>query len=142
MSRAQFAFLRLHKWDAAYADMAKANKMDATDSEVKEWLPQFERLQAFLPQIKALDAQIAKSPKDAGLLLERARIFTLAGRPLLALDDVQRALNSSLHRCAPASKLPRHCSMSIAWTTRQNWKLAEIFVVERTNTLASKSSAN
>ena len=86
------AFLRLHKWDAAYADMAKANKMDATDSEVKEWLPQFERLQAFLPQIKALDAQIAKSPRDAGLLLERARIFTLAGRPLLALDDVQRAL--------------------------------------------------
>ena len=86
------AFLRLHKWDAAYADMAKANKMDATDSEVKEWLPQFERLQGFLPQIKALDAQIAKSPKDAGLLLERARIFTLAGRPLLALDDAQRAL--------------------------------------------------
>ena len=86
------AFLRLHKWDAAYADMAKANKMDATDPEVKEWLPQFERLRGFLPQIKALDAQIAKSPKDAGLLLERARIFTLAGRPLLALDDAQRAL--------------------------------------------------
>ena len=86
------AFLRLHKWDAAYADMAKANKMDATDQEVKQWLPQFERLQAFLPQIKALDAQIAKSPNDVGLLLERARIFTLAGRPLLALDDAQRAL--------------------------------------------------
>ena len=26
------------------------------------------------------------------MLLERARIFTLAGRPLLALDDAQRAL--------------------------------------------------
>jgi tetratricopeptide (TPR) repeat protein len=86
------AFLRLRKWDAAYADMAKANKMDASDSEVKEWLPQFERLQKFLPQIKALDAQIAKSPNDIGLLLERARLFTLAGRPLLALDDAQRAL--------------------------------------------------
>jgi tetratricopeptide (TPR) repeat protein len=87
------AFLRLRKWHAAYADMAKANKMDASDSEVKEWLPQFERLQKFLPQIKALDAQIAKSPNDIGLLLERARLFTLAGRPLLALDDAQRALN-------------------------------------------------
>jgi tetratricopeptide (TPR) repeat protein len=87
------AFLRLRKWDAAYADMAKANKMDASDSEVKEWLPQFERLQKFLPQIKALDAQIAKSPNDIGLLLERARLLTLAGRPLLALDDAQRALN-------------------------------------------------
>ena len=88
------AFLRLHKWDAAYADMAKANKMDATDPQVKEWLPQFERLQQFLPRIKALDAQIAKSPNDpaiAGLLLDRARLFTLAGRPLLALDDAERA---------------------------------------------------
>jgi tetratricopeptide (TPR) repeat protein len=26
------AFMRLHKWDAAYADMAKANKIDASDS--------------------------------------------------------------------------------------------------------------
>ena len=92
VSRA-IAFLRLHKWDAAYSDMAKANKMDATAPEVKEWLPQFERLQGFLPRIKELDAQIAKSPNDpaiAALLLERARIFTLAGRPLLALDDAQR----------------------------------------------------
>jgi tetratricopeptide (TPR) repeat protein len=89
------AFMRLHKWDAAYADMAKANKIDASDSQVKEWLPQFERLQKFLPRIKALDARITKSPNDpaaAGLLLERARIFTLAGRPLLALDDAERAL--------------------------------------------------
>jgi tetratricopeptide (TPR) repeat protein len=88
------AFLRLHKWEAAYADMAKANKMDATDPQVKEWLPQFERLQQFLPRIKPLDAQIAKSSNDpalAGLLLNRARLFTLAGRPLLALDDAERA---------------------------------------------------
>jgi len=88
------ALLRLHNWDAAYADMAKANKMDATDSQVKEWLPEFERLQKFLPQIKTLDAQIAKSSNDpavAGLLLERVRVFILAGRPLLAIDDAQRA---------------------------------------------------
>ena len=88
------AFLRLHNWDAAYADMAKANKMDATDPQVKEWLPEFEQLQKFLPQIKPLDAQIAKSPNDpavAGLLLERARVFILAGRPLLAIDDGERA---------------------------------------------------
>jgi len=88
------ALLRLHNWDAAFADMAKANKMDATDSQVKEWLPEFERLQKFLPQIKTLDAQIAKSQNDpavAGLLLERARVFILAGRPLLAVDDAGRA---------------------------------------------------
>ena len=88
------AFLRLHNWEAAYADMAKANKMDATSPQVKEWLPQFEQLQKFLPQIKPLDAQIAKSPDDpavARLLLERARVFILAGRPLLAIDDAERA---------------------------------------------------
>jgi tetratricopeptide (TPR) repeat protein len=86
------AFLRLHKWNDAYADMAKANKMDATDAQVKEWLPQFERLEQFLPRIRPLDAAIAKSPDDIALLLDRARLFTLAGRPLLALDDAQRAL--------------------------------------------------
>src|SRR5207253_328037 len=43
--------LRLHEWDAAYADMAKANTMDSTDAQVKQWLPQFERLERFLPEI-------------------------------------------------------------------------------------------
>jgi tetratricopeptide (TPR) repeat protein len=85
------AFLRLHNWDAAYADMAKANKMDPTDAQVKEWLPEFERLQKFLPQIKTLDAQIAKSPNGVALFLECARVFILAGRPLLAVDDAERA---------------------------------------------------
>ncbi|HEY5766598.1 MAG TPA: hypothetical protein VIS53_02055 [Candidatus Udaeobacter sp.] len=89
--RRAVAFLRLHNWDAAYGDMAKANKMDATNPEVKVWLPEFERLQKFLPQIKPLDAQIAKSPDDVALLLERARVLILAGRPLLAIDDAERA---------------------------------------------------
>jgi len=96
------AYLRLHNWDAAYSDMAKANKMDATDPQVKEWLPEFERLEKFLPQIKALDAQIAKSPDDVSLLLERARVFILAGRPLLAIDDGERAL-----KLQPASMCAR-----------------------------------
>jgi tetratricopeptide (TPR) repeat protein len=96
------ALLRLHQWDAAYADMAKANKMDSSDGQVKEWLPQFERLEKFLPQIKALDQRIAKSPNDAGLLLERARLFTLAERPLLALDDCEHAM-----KLEPASMLAR-----------------------------------
>ena len=84
--------LRLRQWDAAYAEIAKANKIDSTDNEVKKWLPQFERLEGFLPQIRALDAQIAKSPTDSALLLDRARLFTLAERPLLALDDCERAI--------------------------------------------------
>ena len=99
------AYLRLRNWDTAYTDMAKANKMDATDAQVKEWLPEFERLQKFLPQIKALDTQIAKSGNDpaiAGPLLERARVFILAGRPLLAIDDAERA-----YKLQPASMRAR-----------------------------------
>jgi len=84
--------LRLRQWDAAYAEIAKANKIDSTDNEVKTWLPQFERLEEFLPQIRALDVQIAKSPNDSALLLDRARLFTLAERPLLALDDCEQAM--------------------------------------------------
>jgi tetratricopeptide (TPR) repeat protein len=66
--------------------------MDSTDAQVKEWLPQFERLERFLPGIKALDARIATSPNDAALLLERARLFTMGERPLLALDDCEHAM--------------------------------------------------
>ena len=86
------AFLRLHRWDEAFADMKKATALDPSDAAVKECLPQFERLEDFLPKIKALDAQIEKSPNDFALLLERARTFTVAERPLLALDDCQLAM--------------------------------------------------
>ena len=85
------ALLRLHKWDAAYAEMAKANKLGPDDAQVKEWLPQFERLHDYLPRIKTIEARLAKSPNEPGLLLERARLFTLAQRPLLALDDCEKA---------------------------------------------------
>ncbi len=85
------ALLRLHKWDAAYAEMAKANKLEPDGAEVKEWMPQFERLQDYLAQIKAIEARIATAPNEPALLLERARFFTLAQRPLLALDDCEKA---------------------------------------------------
>jgi hypothetical protein len=86
------ALLRLHRWDEAYTDINKANSLDSSDATVKEWLPQFERLTKFLPRLKELDAEIAKGPKDAAPLLEQARIFTLADRPLLALENSQKAL--------------------------------------------------
>jgi tetratricopeptide (TPR) repeat protein len=86
------AFLRLHRWDEAYIDIQKANSLDSTDAAVKEWLPQFERLQKYLPKIKALDAEIAKSPNDIGPLLDQAHQFTLAGRPLLAEENCEKAM--------------------------------------------------
>jgi tetratricopeptide (TPR) repeat protein len=86
------ALLRLRQWDAALKEMQRANALDAGDTQVTEWLPQFERLQKFLPRIKGLDAQVSKMPTNAALLLDRARLLTLAERPLLALDDCQQAL--------------------------------------------------
>jgi tetratricopeptide (TPR) repeat protein len=86
------ALLRLHRWDQAYIDINKANTLDPSDTTVKEWAPQFERLQKFLPELRTLDAQIAKSPDDIALLLEQARIFTLADQPLLALENCERAM--------------------------------------------------
>lgn len=86
------ALLRLHRWDEAYTDINKANSLDSSDATVKEWLPQFERLTKFLPRLKELDSEITKAPKNAAPLLEQARIFTLADRPLLALENSQKAL--------------------------------------------------
>jgi tetratricopeptide (TPR) repeat protein len=86
------SYLRLHRWDEAYADINKANALDPSDESVKQWLPQFERLQQFLPQLKELDVQIAKSPNDIVPLLDQARLFTLADRPLLAFENSEKAL--------------------------------------------------
>jgi tetratricopeptide (TPR) repeat protein len=97
-NRAAFAaaLLHLHRWDAAYAEMRRANARDPSDDTVKEWLPQFERLSAYLPRIKAADAQIAKQPANVPGLLDRARLFTLGDQPLLALDDGERAMSLSV----------------------------------------------
>jgi len=115
--------LRLHEWDAAYADMARANKMDSSDGQVKEWLPQFERLEKFLPEIKALDVRIATSPNDAGLLLDRARLFTLAERPLLALDDCEHAM-----KLEPASMRARIQTGEALLDVRRNEDAAKLQV--------------
>ena len=127
------AFLRLHNWDAAYADMAKANKMDATNPQVKAWLPEFERLQKFLPQIKPLDTQITKSPNDVALLLERARVLILAGRPALAIDDAERAFKLQPASMRARIELAEALLDAGQPRTRESWRSTDIFVVERTS---------
>ena len=86
------ALLRLRQWDAAFAEIKKANALDAADDQVKEWLPKFERLKKLLPRIKALDAQITKSTNNVALLLEHSRFFTIADLPVLALDECESAM--------------------------------------------------
>jgi tetratricopeptide (TPR) repeat protein len=85
-------YLELHEWDKALVDSDKANALDPSDATVKQWLPQFELLKKFILRIKLLDAQIAKSQRTAVLWLDRARLFTLANRPNLALTDSRQAM--------------------------------------------------
>ena len=86
-------YLQLRAWDRAFADLNKANAIDASDAAVKEALPRFELLEKFLPQIKALDAEIAKSSTAPLLWLDRARLLSLSNCPSLALKDAIKAMN-------------------------------------------------
>jgi tetratricopeptide (TPR) repeat protein len=86
-------YLELRAWDKAFADVGKANGIDPSAKAVKDALPGFELLSKFIPQIKALDAQIAKTPAAPLPWLDRARLFTLANRPHLALKDSEHAMN-------------------------------------------------
>jgi tetratricopeptide (TPR) repeat protein len=86
-------YLELRAWDKAFADLNKANALDATDETLKNELPKFELLWKFVPQIKILDAKIAKSAATPVLWLDRARLLTLANRPNLALKDSERAMS-------------------------------------------------
>jgi tetratricopeptide (TPR) repeat protein len=86
-------YLELRAWDKAFADIDRANAIDASDVAVKDALPRFEVLRKFIPQIKDLDAQIAKSPGAPLPWLDRARLFTLGNRPSLALMDSEHAMN-------------------------------------------------
>jgi tetratricopeptide (TPR) repeat protein len=86
-------YLQLRAWDRAFTDLNKANALDASDATVKEALPRFELLGKFLPQIKTLDAQIAKSSTAPLLWLDRARLLSLSNCPNLALKDAIKAMN-------------------------------------------------
>ncbi|MBV9490249.1 MAG: hypothetical protein JO069_11070 [Verrucomicrobia bacterium] len=91
LRRAQL-FVSLRDWDNAFADIDRANTLDPTDAALKEALPQFEALRTLLPRIRKLDLQVVLTPAMAVLWLDRARLFTLANRPALALRDCRRAM--------------------------------------------------
>ena len=86
-------YLELHEWDKALDDSDKANALDPSDATVKERLPKFELLRKSIRRIKVLDAQIGKSQGATVLWLDRARLFTLADQPELALTDCRQAMN-------------------------------------------------
>jgi tetratricopeptide (TPR) repeat protein len=82
---------RLHHWDAAFDDFQHAQQLGADDPEVRRWSKVFDGLQQYKEQILELDAKIAVSPEEVGLLGDRALVFLRAEDPEMALEDAEKA---------------------------------------------------
>ncbi len=90
------AQLNLHQWDAAIADIHKANKLDATDPTVQQWLPKIELLAKRRKDVFAYDLLLnlarVSDPRNLHPLLDQAELFMEIGEPFLALANARRAL--------------------------------------------------
>jgi tetratricopeptide (TPR) repeat protein len=90
------AQLNLHQWDAAISDIHKANKLDATDPTVQQWLPKIELLATRRKDILAYDLLLklvgVSDPRNVHPLLDQAALFMEIGEPFLALANDKRAL--------------------------------------------------
>jgi len=108
-------YLRARNWDAAFADIERAAKLDPANDSVKAWLPRFELLRTVLPDIK----NMAVPPGAAGAnkLLDRALLFGRADQYDLALQDDETALKD-----APDSRraLLQKCSALLALNRRDD----------------------
>ena len=82
---------RQRHWSEALADERIARQMAPDDPEVARVTKLFNRISKFLTEMRELDAHIAATPKDAGLLADRALLSLRAEDPELALDDAEEA---------------------------------------------------
>lgn len=82
---------RLHRWHDAFEDLKRAQEMAPDDPEVQRGSKLLEQLGKFLAEIRELDASLAISPGDAGLLADRALLFLLGEDYELALTDSAEA---------------------------------------------------
>jgi len=78
---------RLHRWQEAFEDLKRAQKLAPDDPEVQRGGKLFEQMGKFLAEIRELDAGLAVSPNDPGLLADRALMFLRSEDYELALED-------------------------------------------------------
>jgi len=104
--------LRRRNWDAGWKDIQAANAMDPADESVKAWLPRFELVEKYLPEINALD--VPPGTRGANKLLDRASFFAKADQNDLALEDDEAAMKAApdsrralLQKCATLLALNR-----------------------------------
>jgi tetratricopeptide (TPR) repeat protein len=82
---------RLHRWNDAFDDYARAQKLGPDDPEVRRWSKVFDGLQKYKEQIAEIDAKIALLPDEFGLLGDRALLFLRSQDPEMALEDAEHA---------------------------------------------------
>jgi tetratricopeptide (TPR) repeat protein len=82
---------RLHRWQDAFDDLKRARELAPDDPEVQRGSKLFEQMGAFLADIRELDASLAVSPNDPGLLADRALMFLRSEDYELALEDSEEA---------------------------------------------------
>jgi tetratricopeptide (TPR) repeat protein len=82
---------RLHRWQDAFEDLKRAQELAPADPEVQRGGKLFEQMGKFLEEIRELDASLAVSPNDPGLLADRALMFLRSEDYELALEDSEEA---------------------------------------------------
>ena len=82
---------RLHRWQEAIDDLHAAQRLAPQDAEVSRAVKLFDHLGKFLAEIRELDASLAFSPNDSGLLADRALMFLRSEDNELALEDSETA---------------------------------------------------
>ena len=84
-------YRHLHSWEAALADLHRAEALAPGNPLVGQQSALFARLGKFLAEVRDLDQLLAALPNDAESLGDRALLFLRAGDAELALDDAARA---------------------------------------------------
>jgi tetratricopeptide (TPR) repeat protein len=82
---------RLHRWQDAFEDLKRAQELAPDDPDVQRGGKLFEQIGKFLAEIRELDASLAVSPNDPGLLADRALMFLRSEDYELALEDGEEA---------------------------------------------------
>src|SRR6266446_6315442 len=82
---------RLHRWQDAFEDLKRARELAPADPEVQRVGKLFEQMDKFLTEVRELDAALAVSPRDSGLLADQALIFLRSEDYELALEDSEEA---------------------------------------------------
>jgi tetratricopeptide (TPR) repeat protein len=81
----------LHRWQDAFDDFKHAKELAPDDPAVQRGGKLFEQMGKFLADIRELDAGLAISPNDPGLLADRALMFLRSEDHELALEDSEEA---------------------------------------------------